>query len=275
MDTTELMQIALDLVGFTEIPEDSAIYVSGKNIRRALFGLDIGTAELVMARQLGYDAVIAHHPVGVPHRAWKVFERHVGLLLGAGVPEAAAWEAVAPKLETLQVNGIRANYEQVPQAARLLGMPFLNVHCPLDELGRRVMQATVDAACAANPALTLGGLVEALAALPAARRAATQVAALLGASDARAGRVVVAHGAYTNGGYGVAQAYFAHGIDTVVYIHIEPGDLSRLREQGRGQLVITGHLVGDAVGIEPYIDALRAAGLTVDVLSDILCDPYD
>ena len=76
MNTTELLQVALDLVGFDAIPEDSAIYVPGAEVRRVLFGLDIGTAELLLARQLGYDAVIAHHPVGVPHRAWRVVERH-------------------------------------------------------------------------------------------------------------------------------------------------------------------------------------------------------
>ena len=69
MNTQELMQIALDLVGFDLIPSDSAVYVPGEGIQRVLFGLDIGTAELLMARQLGYDAVIAHHPAGMRHQA--------------------------------------------------------------------------------------------------------------------------------------------------------------------------------------------------------------
>jgi hypothetical protein len=81
---------------------------------------------------------------------------------------------------------------------------------------------------------------------------------------------VVAHGALTNGGYHVARAYFEHGIETVVYIHVSPEDLKRLRENGNGQLIVTGHIVGDAFGIEPYVDALRARGLQVDVLSQVL-----
>ena len=270
MDTSQLMQVALDLVGFDAVPDDSAIYVPGEGIRRLLFGLDIGAGELLMARQLGYDAVIAHHPVGVAPRAWRVFERHVDLLVGAGVPEEAARAAVAPKLGALRVDGQTRNYEQVPMAAQRLGIPFLNIHCPLDELGRRAMQEAVDQALAAAPRATLGDVEIALASLPAARRAATEVTVVLGDPAAPAGRVVVAHGALTNGGEHVARAYFEHGVETVVYIHISPADLKRLRADGRGQLVVTGHVVGDAAGIEPYIEALRAHGLEVDVLSRVL-----
>lgn len=270
MNTDLLMQVALDLVGFEEIPADSAIYVPGEGIERVLFGLDIGTAELLMARQLGYDAVIAHHPVGLRHQSWRVFERHVDLMVKAGLPEPAAREAIATKLRALRVGGQASNFEQVPMAAKRLGLPFLNIHCPLDELGRRVMQAAVDNVLATHREAALDEVRAALAALPAARRAPTTVDVLLGDPGAPAGRVVFAHGALTNGGYDVARAYFAHGIDTVVYIHISPGDLEKLRAEGRGQLIVTGHLVGDATGIEPYIAALRERGLTVDVLSEIL-----
>jgi glucosamine--fructose-6-phosphate aminotransferase (isomerizing) len=33
-----------------------------------------------MARQLGYDTVVAHHPVGLPHRSWTVFRRRAEFL---------------------------------------------------------------------------------------------------------------------------------------------------------------------------------------------------
>ncbi len=275
MNTDELMQLALDLAGFTEIPDDSGVHVPGAGLRRLLFGLDIGVAELLMARNLGYDGVIAHHPLGVAYRAWRVFARHVELLRGAGVPEEAARAAVAPKLETLRLGGVVANYEQVPQAARLLEMPLLNIHAPLDEVGRQRMQRVVDAALATQPQASVADVARALGALPAAERAPTEIQVLLGDPEAPAGRVLVAHGALTNGGYHVARACFEHGIDTVVYIHIAVSDLERLRAHEEGQLIVTGHLVGDAVGIAPYIAALRERELRVDVLSDVLALPAD
>ena len=270
MNTAELMAAGLDLVAFEEIPADSAIYLPGEDIKRVLFGLDIGTGELLMARELGYDAVIAHHPVGTSYQAWRVFARHQQLLTAAGVPAAKAEAAVAPKLNRLRLNGITQNYEQVPQAAKLLAMPFLNIHCPLDELGRRIMQQRVDRVLAERPEATLNELIAALSALPAAQRAKTEVSALLGEPDAPAGKVVVAHGALTNGGYEIARAYFEHGVDTVIYIHIGAAELKKLRQHDEGQLIVTGHLMGDAVGIAPYIKLLREQGLQVDLLSDVL-----
>ncbi len=270
MKTSDLMQIALALVDFESVPADSKIYVPGDGLERVLFGLDVGTAELWMAHELGYDGVIAHHPVGLAYQSWQVFERHVDLLVGAGVPQEVAEAAVKTKLENLALLGIVKNYEQVPQAAKLLNLPFLNIHCPLDELGRRVMQETVDALLAERPRATVGEVVAVLSALPAAQRAKTEVQALMGEPDAPAGKVVVAHGALTNGGYEIARAYYDHGVDTVIYIHVTPGDLKRLREHDDGQLIVTGHLVGDAFGIAPYIKTLRERGLTVDVLSDVL-----
>lgn len=269
ISTEELMQIALDMGNLKAVPDDSAVYVGGENLRRVLFGVDVGVGELLMAVQMGYDAVIAHHPVGLAHKAWRVFERHVDVMIPAGVPEAAARQAIEPKMEALRVRGQSANYERVPTAARHLGMPFLSIHRPSDEVGRRVMQRTIDAALSRDPDATLGEVVAALEALPAAKRAETEVMVPLGDLSDRAGRVVVAHGALTNGGYHVARACFEHGMDTMVYIHISPEDLKRLREDERGQLIVTGHLIGDAVGIEPYIAVLRTRGLEVDVLSTV------
>lgn len=69
VNTEELMQVALDMAGFEVTPNDSTVYVPGEGLQRILFGLDIGAGELMMAQELGYDAVIAHHAVGLPHRS--------------------------------------------------------------------------------------------------------------------------------------------------------------------------------------------------------------
>ena len=55
----------------------------------------------------------------------------------------------------------------------------------------------------------------------------------MGEPQAAAERVVVAHGAFTNGVAEVANAYFEHGIDTVLYIHVPYGDLARLRAEAK------------------------------------------
>jgi len=269
MTTDEIMSLALEMSGYLRIPEDSAIVVSGENIRRVLFGLDVGVAELHMARALGVDLVVAHHPPATTPQAWKVFLRHVEFMTAAGVPEDAALTAVAEKVDALKLRGQIANYDHVPSAARLLGMPFMNIHAPLDELGRRRMREQVDGVLGTGRA-TAGDLVAALSALPEMRSAPTTVQLVLGEAAAVVRNVVVAHGAYTNGGYPVARTCFAHGVDAVVYIHIDPADLQRLRADGRGSLIMTGHLAGDSLGFTPFLRALRQRGLEVTTFSGVI-----
>ena len=60
VSTKEIMDIALKSVGFESVPADSAIYVEGKNIKKVLLGIDADVPELLLAKQLGYDAVISH-----------------------------------------------------------------------------------------------------------------------------------------------------------------------------------------------------------------------
>ncbi len=272
MTTDEIMSLALGMSGYLRVPEDSGIFVPGTGIRKVLFGLDVDTAELQMAKTLGMDLVIAHHPPATPTDVWKVFLRHVEFMTAAGVPEDAALAAVAEKVEGLKLRGQAANYDHVPSAARLLGIPFMNIHAPLDELGRRRIREQVDAVLARDRA-TVGDVVEALQALPEMRAAPTTVHLALGDLGTPVRKVVVAHGGYTNGGYPVAHACFAHGIDVVVYIHVDFGELQRLHADGRGNLIITGHLAGDSLGFTPFLRELRKRGLEVVTFSGVIEPP--
>jgi hypothetical protein len=74
---------------------------------------------------------------------------------------------------------------------------------------------------------------------------------------------VVSHGAGTNGGYEIAKTYFKNGIGTVVYIHVSSGDLARLKADGVGNLVVTGHIASDSVGINPFIRELKKRDILV------------
>lgn len=270
MNTQDLMDLALEMAGMVACPPDSAIYVPGEDIRRILIGIDISAGELLLARTLGYDAVIAHHPVGVRPGMWPVYRRHIELMVAAGVPEAAARAAVEGRLESLAVSGQADNYDQAPSVARRLKMPFLNIHNPLDEIGRRILQGVIDRCLAKNPQATLRDVAAAIGELGEFKCAATEIKILLGDSNAPAGKTIMAHAALTNGGYAVAKAYFENGVNTVVYIHIAPPDLEKLRADGRGQLIVTGHIASDSVGINPYIAELERRGLVVDRIGGVL-----
>lgn len=272
MNTDQIMKLALDMAGFEVTPADSEIYVPGDGLRRVLVGIDIGSAELVIAKNQGYDAVIAHHPAGGRARleGWKVFEKHIDQMREAGVPDDDAREAIRKKISALEVEVHSVNYDHVPSVARHLKMPFLNIHNPLDELGRRRVAEVIQRQLSTNRDATVADLIGSIGTIPEFQRASTEIKLRHGALSNRAGRTVFSHAAYTNGGYEVARTYYKYGVNTVIYIHISEPDLAKLTADGVGNLIVTGHIASDSVGINPFLAELRKRGVHVDAISGIV-----
>jgi putative NIF3 family GTP cyclohydrolase 1 type 2 len=265
----EIMKMALELGNLKATPTDSAIHLEGKDIRKVLFCLDAGVSELLLAKKLNFDALIAHHPIGNSAiiEFHEVFKRHVQQLIKAGVPKKEAENAIRTKINALETRNHMRSYRQTIDAAKLLNVPCMNIHTPLDEVGRRIMSNRIKAVTKNNA--TLNDIVQALRDLPEFQRAATKIKIRVGSASSLAGKTVVSHGAGTNGGYDVAQTYFKHGVNTVIYIHIDPIDLSRLKQEKLGNLIITGHVASDSVGINPFIKKLEKNDIKVTRLGII------
>lgn len=261
MNTQEIMQIALGLADMREIPADSGIHVNGQDIRRVMISIDVSVSELLLARNLACDCVIAHHPLGETSINFhKVLSRHKTLMVQNGVPEDVAEDAVSRLVTRIEVRNHAANYSQVVEAARLMKMPLLNIHLPLDEVGRRKMDEVVPK----SQDILVKDIINSLSRIPELQRAKTEVKLRLGIADSVAYPYVIVHGAGTNGGYPVAKAYFENGISTIAYIHIDPEELRKLREENiRGNLIVTGHIASDSIGINTLIESLRKSGLEV------------
>lgn len=272
LGTEEIMSLALEMADMHHPPADSAIYVSGTELKRVMFGIDIGAAELLLARDLGCDGVIAHHPAGGTARLNfpEVLTRHVELMVEHGVPTPAARDAIQAMLTRSLLSSQTANFDHVPSVARLLEMPFLNVHLPLDEVGRRMMVETIDAHLEKlDRSPIVQDAIDALKTMPEFAEAQTRIMVPVGAVDRPLGRIAVVHGAGTNGGYPVARAYFDAGINTVLYIHIAADQAQRLRDETSGNLIVSGHIASDMVGINPFVAKLEENGVEVIRMSGL------
>lgn len=267
LSTREIMDASLDLVGWDDVPADSTIYVPGEGIETALVGIDLESPELQLAAREGYDLALAHHPAGGRARLEfpRVLDRQVEFLTDHGVPEPEAEEAVAELVERAELASHAANYRHDPSVAELLEQPYMNVHLAPDEVGRR---AFVDVAEGLDDEATVGELVDGLSAIPELAAARTDVEVRVGREENAAGEVAVHHAAGTNGGAPVARAYFENGVDTVIYIHAGADDPRELREEfGDGNLVVTGHVASDAIGMNALIDALEERGVDCTPIS--------
>ncbi len=272
MNTDRLMALALEMAGLTEIPGDSAIYHPGDDIKKVMLGIDIKAPEVKIAADMGFDAAISHHPTGgwARLRFYKVLYRHLDQLTAVGVPLDTAQAIIDDLVEGHRVMAAMSNYDHDPSVARLLDMPYMNIHTPLDEIGRRRLQTAADELPATETVTSL--ISHFLASFGEFRNAETEIELRMGKLDNVIGKVVMSHAAGTNGGYPVAKAYFDHGVDTVIYIHCRPADSKKLIEEfgDRVNLIVTGHIVSDSIGINPYIDRLREEGIEVTTLSGII-----
>jgi len=274
MDTAEILQLSLTLAAQSEVPADTGIDVPAQGVRRALFGIDVESGDLVMAKQLGYDLVIAHHPTGgaAVLEFPKVLSKHGDILVRHGVPRPAAEAAVRETQEDRWPSSHAQNYDHLPSVARLLGIGLMCIHNPCDEIGRRVMDETLRKGLPANPHVR--DAIDVLSRLPEFRAASTKIVLRMGKADNPLGKWAVHHGAGTNGGFPIARTAFEHGIDTVFYIHVDAGHLRRLHEafgrEGTKNLVVAGHVAADSIGINVLVRALRDRGVRVDTFSGII-----
>ncbi len=269
LSTSEIMEISLDLVDWDEVPADSGIHVPGEELETALVGIDLESPEIQLAHNEGYDLVLAHHPPGGDPRVnfAPVLDKQIEFMTDHGVPEKRAEEAASSIISGMEHAGHSANYRHDPSIAEHLGQPYMNVHLAPDELGRRRFREIADEL---DDDATVGAFADALGEIPEIDEAITDVELRVGDRENDLGEVAIHHAAGTNGGSDVASAYFDNGVDTVLYIHVGAGDTAELQEEYGGEgknLVVTGHIASDAIGMNEFIDALEAEGLDCETVS--------
>ena len=274
MDTRSILDLSLSLAQQSDVHADTTINVPASDVRKALIGIDVDAGDLVMAKDQGYDLVIAHHPTGGPAvlEFPKVLAKHGDILVRHGVPRDVADRAVREMTDAYEPRAHAENYDYLPSIARMLEIGLMCIHNPCDEIGRRVMDDTLRAQLPPNPRVR--DAIDVLHGIPEFRKAATRIVVRMGKLENLLGKWAVHHGAGTNGGLVIARAAFDHGIDTVFYIHIDAGALKSLWDlygrEGPRNLVVTGHVASDSIGINALVRELRTRGVHVDTYSGIV-----
>jgi hypothetical protein len=185
---SEIMALANELAGCEQTPADSQIYLDG-DVQRVLFGIDIDVGELLLAREIGADGVIAHHPMGSRARLGfpQMVERHELQMIAEGIDQEVAHRIMLARKLPVQRSVHAVNHGRVTDAVRLLKMPAMNIHLAADLLARRHFEAAVRAAVAAG-CETAGDLIDALRRIPEFQHSLVQPELWLGRPENAIGR---------------------------------------------------------------------------------------
>ncbi|WIG58067.1 MAG: hypothetical protein OJF49_000812 [Ktedonobacterales bacterium] len=269
--TERLLNLALELAGITEVPPDSGVYFSGTRISSILLGVDVSAADLFMARQLGFHAVVTYTPPGLLGPAWDTYrDLHLRQLTEVGVPADDAETAVDGGAAALRLEALRENYDTAASVAALLETPLVGICSPLATIGQRIIQQTVNGPSDG----TVAGVRAALLALPEFAAARPPMALVHGAWDAPPGRIVVVTGGLRPPDYAIARAYLTHGVGTLCCADFAYEDARRLASEGvPGNVLVLGRIACASVGINPYVARLRGEGLEVRTFAGVVGGP--
>src|SRR3989344_818890 len=123
---------------------DSGIFniSEDKEIKKILVGIDIEPAEIILAKHLGdIDLAIAHHPEGRGlAQLADVMHLQADVLSQYGVPINVAESLMKVRISEV-ARGVNAiNHQRTIDMARILGINFMAVHTPADNLAAKFIK---------------------------------------------------------------------------------------------------------------------------------------
>jgi len=270
MDTQKMMDMALELANLKEMPGDCGIVVPGEGIKNVLMGVDMDTAELLLAKELGYDCVVTHHPRNTNPKMLDVMDSHILRLEKLGVPRNKGQKALAPRKDELSYNQHVSNSRRSESAAKLLNMPFVSLHTPADIIGEAIVQKFLDEKFADKLDTKLGDITEALEEIGEYKNSSRKPVIRVGGKDSYAGKIYVLMSGYTGPGAKVLKAYFDGGVGTLILMHIPEKDAKEIKEQGIGNVIVAGHMSSDSLGMNVIANKWREQGVKVTMMSGVI-----
>jgi putative NIF3 family GTP cyclohydrolase 1 type 2 len=251
---------------------DTRILVDNKkkDIKKIFVGIDMEGAELLLAEKLGVDLVIAHHPEGKALAdLHSVMDLQAQVLADYGVPINIAESVIKPRIVEVGRGISPINHNRAVDMARILGVDFMCVHTPADNLGANFLVKKI----AKNNLETVGEVVETLKKIPEFKVAMQYNAGpkiFVGSPESSSGKIIMAE--FTGGTSGSKDMYekmAQAGIGTVIGMHM--GEEHRKEaEKYHINVVIAGHMASDSLGLNLFLDELEAKGLEIIPLSGLI-----
>ena len=272
MNTKELMDTALKVAKLDVMPYDTDIIVEGNDIKKVIIGIDMETPELLLARELGYDCVVSHHPKADSCVVdfSKVMDVQIDRMVKAGVPINKAQKALKKKQTSVELGQHASNYDRVSSAARLMKMPYLNIHIPADFITEEIVQTRLDKVFNNKPKTKLKDIINELNSWEYYQGKIAQPVIRVGSNDDYAGKIEVLMAGGTNGGIDVFKSYFEAGAGTIIAMHVPEDVKKAVQEQNIGNIIIAPHMPSDSIGLLEIGKAWREKGVNVTYMSGII-----
>jgi len=243
-----------------------------KEIKKALVGIDIESAEILMAIAIGdIDLIISHHPLGKALATLsEVMELQCDVLNQYGVPINVAEGLMREKISEVARGLNRINHQKTVDAARILGFNLMCLHTACDNLAADFLKNKIEKA---KNLTRLEDLLEFLKEIPEYKEA-TKLGAgpkiFVGNKENRCGKIAITE--ITGGTEGSPKLYekmAIAGIGTIIGMHIDE-EHKKEAEAANINVVITGHMSSDSLGVNLLLDKLEKKGIKIVPCSGLI-----
>jgi putative NIF3 family GTP cyclohydrolase 1 type 2 len=231
-------------------------------VRKALVGIDMDVAEVLLAHTLnrdraaGIDLVLAHHPQGVAlAQLSDVMRLQSDMLAAHGVNIAVAEQLMDKRIDEVGRRVLPGNHNRAVDAARLLGLPMMCVHTPADNCVNTYLTALFER----EKPSRLKDLIALLKSIPEYRAAVRRMAGpriVSGSENGRCGRISMEMTGGTEGARTIYEPYASSGVSTIVSMHISEEALENAKK-AHLNIVLAGHISSDTLGLNLLFDEVE------------------
>lgn len=262
---TEIEKKYFDQERLTNPYADSRIHNDNgvKKIKKILTGIDISVGGLILARELGADLVINHHPIGLALSGLDaVMDLQIDMMEKIGVPVNIAEKMIHKRISEVARGLNPANHYVTVDAAKLLKINLMNVHTPADNMVAQFITKLI----AKEKPHYVGDVLDILESVPEyqeAKKQGTGPMLFSGERKNRAGRIVASEiTGGTEGSKEIYQAMANAGVGTIIGMH-QSEEHRKAAEDAHINVVIAGHISSDSIGMNLFLDELEKKGLEI------------
>ncbi|MFQ6070499.1 MAG: NGG1p interacting factor NIF3 [Candidatus Aminicenantales bacterium] len=232
------------------------------DVQRALVGIDMEVAEILLAYTLNrdfdkkIDLVISHHPEGYALAGlYEVMKLQADLLAKYGIPISVAEKLMEKRTSEIERRLMPVNHNRAVDVARLLGIPMMCVHTPSDNCVTNYLTKRFEK----EKPYKLKDLVGMLKKIPEYQKlAALQVPPKIvnGSEDNKCGKIYVDMTGGTEGSKEIFEKYASSGVSTLVCMHLSEDHLQNAKKANLN-VVIAGHISSDVLGLNLLFDEIE------------------
>jgi putative NIF3 family GTP cyclohydrolase 1 type 2 len=243
---------------------DTGIWVdNGKPVKKVMAGIDITTGEILLAKNLGADTIINHHPLGKGLAMLDdVMHLQADVLAMYGVPINIAESLLKIRISEV-ARGIHAsNHYKTVDAAKLVGINLMNIHTPCDNLVANFLKKEIEK----RKPEYVGEIIKLIANIDEykeATRRGAPVRLFAGSEENRAGKIVLTEiTGGTEGSKTIYRELANAGAGTILAMHLSE-EHRKNAEEAHLNVVVAPHIASDSLGMNLFLDELEKKGIKI------------